>query len=394
MKYWKTIKFYSELFPLYLSTLSIRSKRIYVFGAWQGQKFSDNSKYLYLQALKDDSIKAIWITKNRKIYEHMRAKGYPALMHNSLKGIYYQLRAAIYFTSERKKDVSALLIGNATRINLWHGVGLKRILNDDKINHVKPFNTYGVLKKSLKRLRSYPYRKEYVLSTSETMTKIFSSAFKKTPDKILELGQPRNDVFFDDTLEVENLPFAEMGKQIILYMPTHRNFGATPIQLCKIFDLAKLDEFCKTNNLLFVVKKHFCHRFDIEHLSGYANILDITQTDYDTQLLLKKASILITDYSSCYVDYLLLDRPVIFYNYDYENYVLNDRDLYFDYEQTTPGPKVKTFPCLLNCLEQAVHSDNDEYRKERKRINNIFYSKANQQKVGTKILEYVKQNIR
>jgi CDP-glycerol glycerophosphotransferase len=394
MKYFKTIRFYSELFPLYLSTLSIRSKRIYVFGAWQGQKFSDNSKYLYLQAIKDSSIKAIWITKNRKIYEYMRGKGYPVFMHNSLKGIYYQLRASFYFTSERTQDVSALLIGNATRINLWHGVGLKKILHDDKINHEKRLYAKGILKRSLKRIRSYPYRKHYVLSTSETMTKIFSSAFKKTPEKILELGQPRNDVFFDDTLEIERLPFAEMGKRVILYMPTHRNFGATPIQMSKIFDLAKLDEFCKVNSLLFVVKKHFCHRFEIEHLSGYANILDITQTEYDTQLLLKKASILITDYSSCYVDYLLLDRPVIFYNYDYDNYLLNDRDLYFDYEQTTPGPKVKDFPCLLHCLEKAIHSDNDEFKNERKRINNIFYSEANQQKVGPKILEYVKRNIR
>jgi CDP-glycerol glycerophosphotransferase len=94
------------------------------------------------------------------------------------------------------------------------------------------------------------------------------------------------------------------------------------------------------------------------------------------------------------VDYLLLDRPVFFYNYDYDNYVLNDRDVYFDYEQTTPGPKVKDFLSLLDCLEKAIHSDKDEYKNERKRINDIFYSEANQQKVGTKILEYVKENIR
>lgn len=380
-----------NLLLLYASTLSIRSKKIYVFGSWQGKKFSDNSKYLYLQAIKDKDIKAIWITKSQTVYEYMRKRGYPVHLHSSLKGIYYQLRAAVYFTSERKGDVSALLIGNATRVNLWHGVGPKKILHD-----IKRPSVNGAVKKRkvlLRKLRRYPYRKEYVLSTSDTMSKIFAGAFRKPPEKIWQLGQPRNDVFFSDELETESLPFVKPGQKMILYMPTHRKGGKSFFHLSSIFDLPALNAFCGENGVVFVIKKHFFHSGEKEDLARYQHLVDITPTDYDTQLLLKKASILITDYSSCYVDYLLLNKPVIFYNFDHENYVLNDRDLYFDYEGTTPGPKVKDFPALLDCLKKGINEQDDEYMAQRNKIKNLFYSADNQRAVGEKILKYVKENL-
>lgn len=391
MKQGSKIQSLAELFLLYLSMLSIRSKKIYVFGCWQGKKFSDNSKYLYLQAVKDKSIKAVWITKSQEIYAYIKSKGYPVFMHNSIKGIYYQLRASVYFTSERKGDVSKLLIGNATRINLWHGVGLKKILHDVKTSPTKISNKKK--SKLLSKIQQYPYRKEYVLSTSETMTKIFSGAFQKPKEEIWQLGQPRNDVFFNDELEIDQLPFIKPGQRMILYMPTHRLAGKTIFHLNKVFDLSQLNGFCERNDIIFVIKKHFYHCDEKEDLSAFKNLVDITTTEYDTQLLLKKASILITDYSSCYVDYLLLNKPVIFYNYDYENYVLNDRDLYFDYDETTPGPKVRNFPSLLKCLEESMHNQGEVYKTEREKVKNIFYSFDNQRAVGEKILRYVKERI-
>lgn len=391
MKVFGKIKALAELALLYASMLSVRSKKIYVFGAWQGKKFADNSKYLYLQAIKDKNIKAVWITKSREVFEYMRQKGYPVFLHNSIGGVYYQLRAGYYFTSERKSDVSALLIGNATRINLWHGVGLKKILYDVR--------SKGTPKKKnkrreiWKRIKRYPYRKEYVLSTSETMTKIFASAFNKPLEKIWQLGQPRNDVFFNNELETEELPFLKPGKKMILYMPTHRLAGKSPFRLSEILDLPALNSFCEANNALFVVKKHFYHRAEKENLAAYKSLLDISSTEYDTQLLLKKASMLISDYSSCYVDYLLLNKPVIFYNFDYHQYVLNDRDMYFDYNDTTPGPKVTDFPSLLQCLEKSINECDEHYKLEREKVKNIFYSKENQEAVGKKILAYVKEKI-
>jgi CDP-glycerol glycerophosphotransferase (TagB/SpsB family) len=169
--------------------------------------------------------------------------------------------------------------------------------------------------------------------------------------------------------------------------------GKSAFELSKIFDLAQLDRFCQSHNVVFVVKKHFFHRNEKEDLTQFTHLVDITNTEYDTQLLLKKAAILVTDYSSCYVDYLLLNKPIIFYNYDYDDYVLNDRDLYFDYEGTTPGPKVKDFSSLLGSLETSMNESEETYRIERERVKNMFYAKDNQGIVGEKILSYVKQSL-
>lgn len=74
------------------------------------------------------------ITKDKDVLKFMRDKGLKVDLHNSLKGIYYQLRAAVYFTSVNRRDMNEFLIGNAIRINFRHGVGLKKISSDNKIN--------------------------------------------------------------------------------------------------------------------------------------------------------------------------------------------------------------------------------------------------------------------
>lgn len=381
-----------EIIINHLSMLSIRSKKIYVFGAWKGNKFSDNPKYLYLEALKDKSLIAVWITRNKEIYTALKAQGFRVYLYKSIPGIYYQLRASVYFTCMSKHDVLSLIMGNATRINLWHGPGFKKILNDDKVTPRK-YNTSSIKKYIWKTLTYLPKRKEYIVSTSDKMTEIFAKAFGKRKEKILQLGQPRNDIFFCDELEVENFRFKDSGKKVILYMPTHRNAGRKRMFIKKILDLELLNQFCKENNVLFLIKKHYYHNQETENLDSYENIIDITQKDYDSQQLLKYADILITDFSSCFIDFLLLNRPIIFYNYDYEDYILNDRDLYFDYNSTTPGQKATNFNELVTSLQNVLKEGIDPFVENRQVIKNMYYSENNQKKVGRKILDFVKENL-
>jgi len=176
-------------------------------------------------------------------------------------------------------------------------------------------------------------------------------------------------------------------------MPTHRKEGKEKMCMSKILDLDRLNQFCMENNVLFLIKKHYYHNQEVENLDVYTNIKDITQTEYDSQQLLKYADVLITDYSSCFVDFLLLDRPVIFYNYDHDQYVINDRDLYFDYDATTPGEKAKTFQELLSVLENVLIEGVDPFAERRHVVKNIFYSEENQKMVGRKILDYVRENL-
>jgi CDP-glycerol glycerophosphotransferase (TagB/SpsB family) len=102
------------------------------------------------------------------------------------------------------------------------------------------------------------------------------------------------------------------------------------------------------------------------------SIIDVS-AESDIYPLLREVDILITDYSSIYFDYLLLDRPVIFYPYDLLSYVADDRNLLFDYEAMTPGPKAFDFESLLSTLSGILQDEKDEWKADRRRVLDLAF---------------------
>ena len=81
--------------------------------------------------------------------------------------------------------------------------------------------------------------------------------------------------------------------------------------------------------------------------------------------------LLITDYSSIYLDFLLTGRPMIFLPYDRGEY-LADRGMNFDYDQVTPGPKPENFAEFLRWLG-ALTEGEDPWAEERARVRRFFH---------------------
>lgn len=378
---------------LLISTLVPRNDKIMVFGAWFAQKYEDNTKYLFEYALTFFSqYQLFWITDNERIYNKLCNKKLPVLLGNSLKAKYTILRAKFIFISTSRSDVGKNNVkyqGGAYCINLWHGIPLKKILYDNNYSFKLGFCFY--IRDLLKKI---PYRNYFVISSSECVSKIYMSAFNLKKSHVLELGQPRNDYFFKEHIN----PYRQQyfGKKIIIYMPTHRNEGQRIINLESIFDLNSLENLCNKYNAVFLIKKHFYHSNFYPMTKDNSMIepdkslfiKDITNDLVDTQALLDSADVLITDYSSCYIDYLLLKRPIIFYNYDLSEYMSQDRQLYFDYNKVTPGKKCATFTELEFELQELL-SGNDEYQTEREKIKNMFYSKKNQSTVSKRIIDTI-----
>lgn len=160
------------------------------------------------------------------------------------------------------------------------------------------------------------------------------------------------------------------------------------IDLNKLMDLPAIDRLCRENDALFLIKKHFCHRKETTNLDGLENIIDLTTTSIDSQELLFNTDILITDYSSCYIDFLLLDRQIIFYAYDLDDYLAKDREMYFKYDDVTPGVKAVSFEQLFGQIEKGLKGnyqiDNDFIR-----VKNLFFDKSNQGIVSPTFLKIV-----
>lgn len=215
---------------------------------------------------------------------------------------------------------------------------------------------------------------------------IYESAFRTTQDKMLNIGQARNDYFFKDTPNGYKEKY--IGKKIVAYMPTHRQEGKKSMNMYHILDLPSMDAVLTKYNAVLIIKKHFYHREETSVGEEYSNIIEVTNRNSETFELLKAADVLITDYSSCSVDYLLLNRPQIFFCFDKEDYLLNDREMYFDYYSTLPGPLCLNNDELIKELENVL-SGVDHYKEKRQQRLDFFYSKENQGIVAPKQIETI-----
>ena len=114
------------------------------------------------------------------------------------------------------------------------------------------------------------------------------------------------------------------------------------------------------------------HPFLAARMSGLSapNILQVSPVS-DIYPLLSHFDVLLTDYSSIFFDYLLLDRPIVFYPYDMDSY-RSGRELLFDYDAMTPGPRAVDFDGLLAVIE-ATLTQPDTFAAERKRVTDLVH---------------------
>jgi CDP-glycerol glycerophosphotransferase (TagB/SpsB family) len=153
-------------------------------------------------------------------------------------------------------------------------------------------------------------------------------------------------------------------------MPTFRDSALSWIEGSGL-DFDKLNIKLQQINTTLWLKLHPLDVSNSIKPLAFSNI-KILSGNIDMYPLLKSFDALVTDYSSIYFDYLLLNRPTIFFAYDLENYLSVDRDMYFDYDEMTPGPIIKT----QSELEQEIISiakSKDEYASERQKIRNRVY---------------------
>ena len=264
-------------------------------------------KYKYIWVLQDD-IKVK--NKDNIIY----------IKKHSLKGIYYFFRSKYIFHTHG-------LYMNATSseqivFSLWHGMPLK------KIQHLFP--------KDLTHIANRNFSFYCTVATSSLMQQIVADCFACPKEKVKITGLPRNDYLFKK-LRFETLPEAS---KIIVWMPTYRNGnnlteGKQYEYGLPIIDSSNLDrfnEYCAKNNVHLLIKFHPFQMKDKE-ISGFSNIHVLSSSYVDTSIhfynYLGSADALITDYSSVYIDFLAVDKPIAFILEDYEEYN-DDRGFVFD----------------------------------------------------------------
>ncbi|MCM4172245.1 hypothetical protein DHD32_12195 [Arenibacter sp. TNZ] len=321
--------FFSPLLFL-ISYLIPKKKDLWVYGAWFGERYSDNSKvfFEYANSVNNKQIKHYWIYKNPLLKKTIELKGYNCAYAYSFYGIMLQLRAKIFITCVNSSDFLPFLITPRNYfVQLWHGSPIKYIGLDSRNNVIRKI----IDKLRLKSLDNY----SLVISPSETVDKIYKSAFALRDGTIFRAGYPRN----------ENLKVSPERKKVIrdyfglsdqetlaAYLPTHRNEGKgkNPFRIVLKQLIAKNEDL--KNNAKIIIKPHFYEKDSLNGIIESTNVLIRYNLPFDLYEFLGATDILITDYSSVIFDYELLNKKIVVFPFDFEKYTTEDRELYFHFD--------------------------------------------------------------
>ena len=367
----KTLKFYCKFILVVVCKLftSIipKDKNLIMCSSWFGKKYLDSPRYMYEYLLSSSSFDVYWFTKNKELYMQLKREGKPVVYAYSITGIIKQLRTKLFISSVEFYDFNYFTFGRSILLDLNHGFPIKQSGFEIPTYNKRQQAFDKMLRKGVSL---------YKTASSDFVKTILCRAEDVSSSQIIFCNKPRIDAFYDASLREGNNKIVDRikgDKKAIVYMPTHRMAGAVPINIEEILDLDSLEKLCKEINAVFIIKKHYYHLKEKTDLSKYSHIFDISHENIEIQTLLYQADVLISDYSAAYIDFLVLDRPIIFYAYDYEDYIKNERNLYIKFDDIDAGYKAYKYEQLHNALKQISSRWTDNEHAEGRRHLRSYY---------------------
>ncbi len=327
--------------------------------------FAGNAKYLFLHfARSHPETRPCYVTLSRQVFRELQAAGLPAALFPEEPALTALASAQVVVVDDfhyRPHGMDMITKG-AKIVQLWHGVGFK------KIGFLEAATALDMDQEKREYLRRMYSGYDAVISTSPFYTKnLFETSF--AAEDIWETGYPRNDVLLRQIEKFDLLgsdpqiygQLRKMRKELCtcIYAPTFRDDYSDPFQHGAL-DLTVLSAFLQQERIILFIKMHqFSKRYNVKDLAN----IHIIPNELDVYPLLPCFDCMVTDYSSIYMDYLLLMRPVVFFPYDRDDYSRRLREFQFDYNEMTPGPKCTSQAELHDALQQAAAGATDWAQK-------------------------------
>ncbi|WP_415952145.1 CDP-glycerol glycerophosphotransferase family protein [Streptomyces sp. KLOTTS4A1] len=355
------VRLYREVF----SRLPLR-KGLVVFESHLGKQYSDSPRALYEEMRRQGiDFEAVWS------YAGPSPRGFPedaTLVRRWSLPYLRALAQAEFWIDNQSYPLKLAKRPGTTYIQTWHGSALKRMGFDEPAWKLKPRPQREEQQATLDRFDRFLIRSEHDVRT-------LAKAFRLKEKTLLRVGYPRNDALVRARERERAEGRRERGplaaglgipydRQVLLYAPTFRRHGARNGRFELPFDVERFAaQFGE--RFVLLVRSHY-----LDHVvlppSVRGRVLDVS-AHHDVTELMELSDALITDYSSVMFDYALLDRPMLFFTYDYEEYVHEGRGTYFDLLERAPGPVVRTedelYAALGSLDEQQV-----EYAAGRERF--------------------------
>ena len=361
-----------------------KKKRISVYGY---EQLNDNTRSLIefiIMNKKYNCYEIILVSKENPI-KSSRIKH----IDNKVLGLLFLFRSKYVFHAQGMGKATFKSFYGQKIINIWHGTPLKSIGNNIKSDKSNTYKVYD----------------DFCVVPSNFFKEIYMKSFGYKKNQLLVAGNPRNDYLYlkEDLHKKLNI---NNTNQILLFMPTFRksnnnqyNDSSIDFPIFREDNIAILNNKLKELKQLLIFKPHPYQMKSEIFNHSYSNIKVISDSQLDEidlrlYSLIGSCDALITDYSSVFFDFLLLDKPIGFTIEDIEEYKLKRGFSIENPEALMAGKKIineNDFSCFL----EDVSTKNDIYAEKRRKINNVvneYRGKQNTefllQKVGVSEEEY------
>lgn len=344
----------------FLEFILPKNKNYWCFCTWSGYPHTmDNPRAVFEVVKNDPEITKIILLKDDGVCspEGVNVKFIEA---ESLKGAYYTARSKVILLGYSLAGLSSYshwLTARHFIIQLWHGIPLKKIcmLFPEEQFWSKETVKYAATVCSSKSDKNF-------------MKQAFSPIVE---NRVWQCGLPRNDIILMDekSLAEDYLSMLQIlrervnGRTLVLYAPTWRIDSANSYSFSDD-ELARLNKVLDSHDAVLAIRGHSNVRTHqlMKLQSNDTRIIDVNNVP-DVNILLRLTDILITDYSSIYIDFLITGKPILHFTYDLAEYY-KERGFLYDIDDAFASQECLNFDQLLNNLEETLSKgivDEDRY---------------------------------
>ena len=361
---WSVVPFVLSLPLLWVAGVRRRSaSQPWVIGGHRGRMYEDNAGELHRWVRANTDQRIVWIANEGPVLEQLRAQGHEVAVRNSLAARLLLLRAPVAIYSHGEDDLDTLMLFMRRMLGLR--VYLNHSMNVIKAGQVMDpgYRRASALGRWFRRWTMTDF--DVLLPSSEHEAANFRRSFPHRADRVRGGG---GGAHIDSFLRLRQ----RTPERVIYYFPTQRD-DATGRALLErtLRDLVSNEEL-----RAWLVAGGWTFRVGA-HINTGSHALQVTapfelSSLHNLKRDLGEAAVFISDYSGLTANFLLLDRPLIYFPFDWDNY-RQHRNLYEDLETWAAGPLCRDLPSLVATLASEAWADDARWAPRREAWRGKLY---------------------
>lgn len=340
--------------------------------------YCDNAYYVFKELINEGynkKYKLIWLVRDLEKFNDV-----------NIDNVYF----VDYKNSKKYKRFAKFIIDS------------NRYINKTNKNQFRIYLSHGM---PLKVVPDYSARignLNAILITADIFADYYVKYSNKSRETMVVLGNPRNDQFFKEKIKFKEL---EGFKKVILWMPTYReHLNGSGYKLKSIYgvpsinnkkEIIELNKLLKKYSSLLIIKIHPAQSMENIDKLKLSNIIFVKNELFDTYdknvySLAQNTDALITDYSSIYYDYMLMNKPIGMAIEDIEEYKKHF-GLYFEnLENALPGEYIYNYNDLAKFIENVCNNKDVKKKERNDKINT--YNKYVDGNSSKRVVEFLKKH--